>query len=145
MKSVSFLRSALAALAVCSAAVFSMPSEARADTNLILCNKTGAKIFIALVHQDVQTGRWILSAWQNREPGACQSYGMVKSGLFYYYAEKEGRTSFWPSRDSVEKTYCVPQTRVRREMANSGCAPGERSLGFRGRVMDPGTYTFSFS
>ena len=38
-----------------------------------------------------------------------------------------------------------PPTRVKREMAGSGCAPGERSLGFRGRVMDPGTYTFSFS
>lgn len=41
------------------------PTQARADTDLILCNKTGAKLFIAVVYQDAQTGRWMLSAWLN--------------------------------------------------------------------------------
>ena len=140
----SIRRALTIAAGLCGLVLCAAPSDARADTNLILCNKTGARIYAAIAYQDAQTGRWIMSAWHTREPGRCESFGNVKSGLFYYFAEKEGRTAHWPSADSVDKVYCVPPTRVKREMAGSGCAPGERSLGFRGRVMDPGTYTVSF-
>ena len=99
----------------------------------------------ASVYQDAQTGRWMLSAWHTRNPGACESFGAVKTGLFYYFAEKEGRTASWPARQFVEKNYCVPGVRVRREMLNSGCTQGERSLGFRGRVAEGQRYTFSFN
>lgn len=138
----------LVALALGVAIVGFAPTPALAQaakTDLTFCNKTGAKIFIAVVYQDPTNGKWILSAWSNRDPGKCESFGAVKSGLFYYFAEKEGRQSHWPSADSVEKTYCVPAERVKREMAGSACTPGERSLGFKGRVTDPGKYTFTFS
>ena len=142
-------RNVLAALALGAAGITLEPVQAQAQvaghTDLIFCNKTGAKIFIAVVYQDASTGKWTMSAWNNRDPGKCESFGSVKSGLFYYFAENEGRKSHWPSNDSVEKTYCVPAGRVKREFTGSACTTGERSLGFRGRVTDPGKYTFNFS
>lgn len=141
MKTVS---KALTAAALGVVAFGATSQSASAQTNLTFCNKTGARIFIAMVYQDPQTNRWMLSAWQNRSPGQCASAGMIKTGPLYYFAEKEGRTAFWTARANVERTYCVPPTRVRREMLGGNCAQGERSLGFRGRVAQAANYTFSF-
>jgi uncharacterized membrane protein len=145
MKSLTTGRLLLSLATVSGIGLLAAPSEARADTNLTFCNKTGANIYIAVAYVEAATNRWVLSAWHTRAPGTCDSIGNIKTGLFYYFAEKEGRTAFWPAKENIEKFYCVPATRVKRDLAASSCAPGERSLGFRGRVTEPGKYTFSFS
>ena len=138
-------RQALFAASIAVAGLGLAPSSARADTDLVFCNKTGSKIYIAVAYVDAASNKWILSAWLPRNPGECSSSGRVKTGLFYYFAEKEGRKTSWPSADSVDKHFCVPATRIKREMANSSCATGERNLGFRGRVTESAKYTFTFS
>ncbi len=119
-------------------------ASAQSRTELILCNKTGQSIQIAIAYQDAQTGRWTLSAWHNRGPGQCGSFGNVRSGLFYYHAKNE-RNAVWPNQANTDRRYCVPSSAVRRDMANSGCGAGEQTRPFRGRTMEPGKYTFSFS
>ncbi|MGL4729614.1 MAG: DUF1036 domain-containing protein [Bosea sp. (in: a-proteobacteria)] len=120
-------------------------APASAATELTLCNKSGAKIFIALVYYDEATKKWMLSAWQNRTPGQCKSVGKMHSGPTYYYAEKEGRKGHWPAQNAVEKTYCVPSGAVKRPMTGAACAQGERSLGFRAMSLSGAKYTFNFN
>ncbi len=121
------------------------PALARAETDLHFCNKTGAEIEIAIAYQDARSGDWTLRAWIKRKPGECSSAGPIKTGLFYYYAHKIGSDTVWPSKDSVEKNYCVPNSAVKRDMKSSTCAPGDNTHGFRGRVTETAKYTFSFS
>ena len=73
----SIRRSLVLAAGLFGLASLAAPSDARADTNLVLCNKTGAKIYVAIAYQDAQTGRWIMSAWHTRNPGGCESFGNV--------------------------------------------------------------------
>jgi hypothetical protein len=114
------------------------------STELILCNKTGGGIQVAVAYMDATTGKWTMSAWHNRQPGECKSFGGIRTGLFYYHAKNE-RGGVWPGKDSVERSYCVPSTAVKRDMNSSQCGAGDTQRGFRGRVVDPGKYTFSFS
>ena len=69
------VKKALAAIAFGIGAFCASAAPASAATDLVFCNKTGAKIFIATVYQDAQTGRWMLSAWHTRNPGSCESFG----------------------------------------------------------------------
>jgi uncharacterized membrane protein len=116
---------------------------AAARTELILCNKTGGDIQIAIAYVHAQSNRWMLSAWHNRAPGECKTFAAVKPGLFYYHA-KNNRGSVWPGEASAERRYCVPNTAVNRDMS-SQCGAGEAVRPFRGRSMEPGKYTFSFT
>jgi uncharacterized membrane protein len=118
-------------------------AQTPARTQLELCNKTGGTIQIAIAYVHAQTNRWMLSAWHTRKPGECKSFGAVKSGLFYYHAKTE-RGAVWPSEANTERRYCVPSTAVNRDMS-SQCGVGDTNRPFRGRVTDPGKYTFSFS
>jgi Protein of unknown function (DUF1036) len=120
-------------------------APASAATDLTLCNKSGLKIYIALVFYDEAAKKWMLSAWQNRTPGQCKSVGKMHSGPTYYYAEKEGRKGIWPAQNAVEKTYCVPQGAVKRAITGGNCAQGERLLGFRAMSVSGASYTFNFS
>jgi uncharacterized membrane protein len=128
---------------VAAATLVATSAVAQNRTELVLCNKTGQNIQIAVAYQDAQTGRWTLSAWHNRGPGQCGSFGNVRSGLFYYHAKNE-RGAVWPNQANTDRRYCVPSTAVRRDMT-SGCGVGETTRPFRGRTMEPGRYTFSFS
>jgi uncharacterized membrane protein len=112
-------------------------------TDLILCNKTGGSIQIAVAYIHAQSNRWMMSAWHTRQPGECKSFGAVKTGLFYYHAKTE-RGAVWPNEAGTEKRYCVPSTAVTRDMS-SQCGAGEINRPFRGRVTEPGKFTFSFS
>jgi uncharacterized membrane protein len=120
-------------------------SPAAAQTELILCNKTGARIDIAVAYQHATTGRWMLSAWHIRKPGECKTFAKIKTGLFYYHAKNERNTTVWPGKQSVERNYCVPNTAVTRDMNGSKCGQGDVNRGFRGRVPNQGKYSFSFS
>ncbi len=143
MNSVHFSRLGLAACGI-AFGLMTNPSAARADTDLIFCNKTGSKIQIAVAYVNAKTNKWIMSAWHSRNPGECKSHGNVKTGLFYYYGEKVGANFHWPAKAYVDKSFCVPKQGV-REMANSACGQGERNLGFQGKVATAGKYTFSFN
>jgi uncharacterized membrane protein len=123
---------------------FMMMTPALADTELVLCNKTGANISIAVAYQHATTGRWMLSAWHNRNPAECKSFARIKTGLFYYHAKSE-KGAVWPSQANTERSYCVPSTAVNRDMKSSACGTGDTKRNFRGRVVDPGKFTFSFS
>ena len=124
--------------------VLASPSQAQANTDLIFCNKTGSKIQIAVAYIDAKTNKWMIGSWYTREPGECKSQGAVKTGLFYYYAEKLGADFHWPAKANVDKTYCVPEKGV-REMETSTCGPKERRLGFQGKVSTPGKFTYNLS
>jgi uncharacterized membrane protein len=136
-----------AAFAILAASAMISPAMAQSSppqrTELTLCNKTGSNIQIAIAYVHAQSNRWMLSAWHTRKPGECKSFATVKSGLFYYHAKNE-RNAVWPSQANTERSYCVPNTAVNRDMS-SQCGAGETNRPFRGRVMDPGKYTFSFS
>jgi uncharacterized membrane protein len=137
------LLAAVAASVSCFAGGASAQTAAPNRTELTLCNKTGQRIDIAIAYQDVQTGRWTLSAWHIRNPGQCASFGNVKSGLFYYHAKNE-RNAVWPSSANTDRNWCVPSQAVRRDMV-SKCGQGERNRPFRGISVNPGKFTFNFS
>jgi uncharacterized membrane protein len=137
-------QSLLAAASIFAATSVIMPSLALANTDLIFCNKTGSKINVAVAYIDVKTNKWMMGAWYARQPGECKSHGTIKTGLFYYYAEKIGVNYHWPAKAGVDKTYCVPNRGV-REMANSSCGTDERRLGFKGTVGGAGKHTVNFS
>ncbi|MGL4240529.1 MAG: DUF1036 domain-containing protein [Beijerinckiaceae bacterium] len=128
---------------VLAAAIGTAEAQQAARTELVLCNKTGQNIDIAVAYMDAGSGRWTLSAWHKRTPGECKSFGAVKTGLFYYHAKNE-RGAVWPNQANTDRRYCVPSTAVRRDMS-SQCGRGEINRPFRGRVMEPGKFTFSFS
>jgi uncharacterized membrane protein len=139
----------LSRLLVTAASLFTVvsltaPSNAQANTDLIFCNKTGSKIQIAVAYIDAKTNKWMIGSWYTREPGECKSQGAIKTGLFYYYAEKLGADFHWPAKANVDKTYCVPEKGV-REMETSTCGAKERRLGFQGKVSTPGKFTFNLS
>jgi hypothetical protein len=113
-------------------------------TNVTFCNNTGAKIFIALVYYEARTSRWMLSAWKTRNPGQCASSGSYRSGIIYYFAEKEGGREYWPAKARVEKTFCVPRQAVERVQLGGNCAAGERLLGFRGFNATTANFKFNF-
>jgi len=119
-------------------------AQSGARTNVTLCNNTGATIYIALVYQEARTSRWMLSAWKPRNPGQCASSGSYRSGIIYYFAEKEGGREFWPAKARVEKTFCVPRQAVERVQTGGNCAPGERLLGFRGFNATTASFKFNF-
>jgi uncharacterized membrane protein len=138
----SRLRPALIGASVLALSTLATPASA--NTELILCNKTGTNIQIAVAYQHANTGRWMLSAWHTRKPGECKSFASIKTGLFYYHA-KNDRNSVWPNDANTERSYCVPTTAVNRDMNSSQCGTGDVKRNFRGRVPDAGKYTFSFS
>jgi uncharacterized membrane protein len=135
-----FLLLPLALLATGAPALAQQPAG---KTELILCNKTGQNVDIAVAYQDAASGRWTMSAWHKRTPGECKSFGAVKTGLFYYHAKNE-RGGVWPNDANTDRRYCVPTTAVKREMS-SQCGQGETNRPFRGHTMEGGKYTFSFS
>jgi Protein of unknown function (DUF1036) len=126
-------------------AASSPPSDnAPTQTRVTFCNKTGAKVYIAFVWFDDRASLWVLSAWYSRQPGECTSAGSYKRGTFlYYFAEKEGRRASWPPSNRVDKTFCVPPSRIDRPVVGGRCERGERLLGFRGLQMDSATFEFS--
>lgn len=140
----SFFRAALFAFGFLSALVMS-PSQARADTNLVFCNKSGSDVDIALVYYEPKTAKWILSAWHKAPPGNCKPVGRYRSGLIYYYAEKAGGQLHWPAKANVDKTFCVPRTRIERTILGGTCAAGERSVGFHGIDATGPTYTYNLN
>jgi uncharacterized membrane protein len=139
----SLMKHRVLAPLVAAAALFATSAVAQNQTELIMCNNTGQNIQIAVAYMDAQTGRWTLSAWHNRGAGQCGSFGAIRTGLFYYHAKNE-RGAVWPNRNNTDRNYCVPSSAVRRDMT-SGCGMGELSRPFRGRTVNPGRYTFSFS
>lgn len=138
MRMVSMCLPVAAAVLACAAT----PVAAQQRTELVLCNKTGQNIQIAVAYMDAQTGRWTLSAWHNRGAGQCGSFGNIRSGLFYYHAKNE-RGAVWPNQANTDRRYCVPSSAVRRDMTSS-CGAGEQTRPFRGQSANPGKYTFSF-
>lgn len=142
------LRSAtrLALAGISLAAGLGMASTAAmADTNLVFCNKSGSDVDIALVYYEPKTAKWILSAWRKAPPGNCKPVGRYRSGLIYYYAEKAGGQVHWPARAQVDKTFCVPRTKIERTILGGTCAPGERSVGFHGIDATGATYTYNLN
>ena len=133
------------ALAGAVLALSAYSSGAQAATQLEFCNKTGSKVFVALALLPEATQKWTLNAWHTVNAGSCTNIGNVRTGLFYYYAEKEGRKLHWPAAAYVDKNFCVPDTRVNRVMTGATCATGERSLGFRGLTPNAGKYTFTLN
>lgn len=131
----------LSAGALLGACLFS--TTASAQTELIFCNKTGSKVFAAIVHLPETTKQWTLNAWYTVEPGSCRPAGKVRAGLFYYYAEKEGRKLHWPNAAQTDKTFCVPSTKIERVVAGGTCVIGERSVGFRGTTPNAGKFTIN--
>lgn len=123
--------------------VFCLSSGASAATNLHVCNETGSKVFFAMADIPDATKKWTLNAWWTVEAGNCRSVANIRTGLFYYYAEKEGRKIHWPAAGYVDKNFCVPGVRVKRELTGAFCAAGERSLGFRGVTSTEGKYTIT--
>lgn len=121
------------------------PSAALADTNLTFCNKSGSNVDIALVYYEPKTSKWILSAWRTAPAGNCKSVGKYRSGLIYYYAEKVGGQVHWPAKANVDKTFCVPRTKIERTILGGTCAPGERSVGFHGIDATGATYTYNLN
>lgn len=130
----------LLALGLCGAS-----SSALAASDLVFCNKTGSKVFIAIAYLAQPSQKWTLSAWHSAPAGGCAKVGSFRTGLFYYYAEKEGRKAHWPPPANVDKSFCVPDGKVNRVMTGGTCAPGERNVGFRGLVPSEGKYTFNLS
>ena len=131
---------------VAFAAVMSVGTPALAQqqqTEIVFCNKTGSKIFTALAHVPQTTKKWTLTAWQTIPAGGCKSVARWNTALFYYYAEKEGRTLHWPAQSGVDKTFCVPSRAITREIVGGTCASGERSVGFKGTVPNAGKYTIN--
>ncbi len=140
-----FGRRSFGAAAIIGAGLASVPGSASANTDLVFCNNTGAKTFIALVYYETRTSKWMLSAWHARNPGECRSIGTYRTGIIYYFAEKEGRTASWPAKANVEKTFCVPATRIERVQLGGNCASGERLLGFRGINATGAKFTFNLN
>lgn len=127
-----------------AAAPAAAPKAAGAQrTELVLCNKTGSTIQVAVAYVNAQTNRWMLSAWHTRQPGECKTFAAIKPGLFYYHAKNE-KGSVWPGAANAERRYCVPNTAVTRDMS-SQCGAGEATRNFRGISANPGKYTFSFT
>ena len=115
---------------------------AQAATDLTVCNDTGSKVFVAIVHFREDTKVWILSAWHTADPGQCRSVGRYRTGLTYYFAEKEGRAFHWPAKTLVDRTYCVPNAKVERTLVSGAtCATGERAVGFQGFTPRAATHT----
>ena len=133
------------AVAGAGLALAAYSSQAQAATELVFCNSTGSKVFVALATLPDSTKQWTLDAWHTIGAGSCKTVGNVRTGLFYYYAEKEGRKLHWPAAAYVDKNFCVPDTRVHRVMTGATCATGERSLGFRGLTPSAGKYTFTLN
>ena len=125
-------RQALFAASIAVAGLGLAPSSARADTDLVFCNKTGSKIYIAVAYVDAASNKWILSAWLPRNPGECSSSGRVKTGLFYYSRKKKavklpGRArtalisiSACPPRASSAKWPTAPAQRAREILVSAG-------------------------
>jgi uncharacterized membrane protein len=144
-----------AALAFTALASFSMVGKASAQaantapaqayTDLIFCNNTAKKVYIAIVYYEVRTQKWMQAAWYNRNPGECKSNGKYRSGLTYYHAYNEGRTSTWPAAAKVDKTFCVPAGRVERVQLGGTCATGERNVGFHGINATGASYKFTLN
>lgn len=126
-------------------AVFALSGQAEAATELVVCNKTGSKVFVALATVP-DTQKWTLDAWHAVDAGSCKTVKHVRTGLFYYFAEKEGRKLHWPASAYVDKNFCVPSSRVHRVLTAAACATGERSLGFRGVTpSSAGKYTITLN
>ncbi len=138
-------RSGFAALCGSVLGLLAATSEAQAVSDVIFCNHTGSKVFIAIAHIPESTKKWTLSTWHANDPGQCNSVGKLRTGLFYYYAEKEGRKLHWPAAAYVDKTFCVPDGKISREMTGGTCATGERNVGFRGLTPSAGKYTFTLN
>jgi uncharacterized membrane protein len=132
------LRSSL----ILSATLMSM-SPALADTDLILCNKSAGNISIAVAYQNAKTGRWMMSAWHNRAPSECKAFDRVKTGLFYYHAKNE-KGAVWPAKASADRSYCVPDSAVNRDMESSACAPTDARRDFKSRAITAEKFTFNF-
>ena len=132
---------------VAVAAVMSVgtPALAQQQSEIVFCNKTGSKIFTALANVPQTTKKWTLTAWQTIPAGSCKSVARLNTALFYYYAEKEGRTYHWPGQSGVDKTFCVPSRAITREIVGGTCPAGERSVGFKGTVPNPGKYTINLT
>jgi hypothetical protein len=120
-------------------------APAQAFTDLVFCNNTGSKVYIALVYYETRTQKWMLTAWFPRNPGECKSGGRFRSGLTYYYAHNEGRTVHWPAAAKVDKTFCVPPTRIERVQLGGACASGERNVGFHGINATGASYKFTLN
>lgn len=135
----------IAALAAACAWACPAAAQQPQQTEIVFCNKTGSKIFTALAHVPPNTGKWTLTAWQTLPAGGCKSVARWNTGLFYYYAEKEGRTFHWPGQAGVDKTFCVPSRAITREIVGGTCPAGERNVGFKGTVPNPGKYTINLT
>lgn len=120
-------------------------APAQAFTDLVFCNNTSSKIYLALVYYETRTKKWMLTAWFPRNPGECKSGGKFRSGLTYYYAHNERRTTHWPAAAKVDKTFCVPQTRIERVQLGGTCATGERNVGFHGINATGASYKFTLN
>ncbi len=132
--------------AVAAMAMIGTPVAAQQQqTEIVFCNKTGSKIFTALANVPQTTKKWTLTAWQTIPAGSCKSVARLNTALFYYYAEKEGRTYHWPGQSGVDKTFCVPSRAITREIVGGTCPAGERSVGFKGTVPNPGKYTINLT
>lgn len=140
--------SVAAALASCflGAQHVQAQAAAAARTDVVLCNNTSAKIYIALVYYQAETKKWTLSAWHARNPRECKSNGRYSRGKIYYFAENEGKRAHWPAKASVERTFCVPQKRIERTVFGGGqCDGDERLLGFRPFDASGERFTFNFN
>lgn len=115
-------------------------------TEIVLCNNTNTKIYIALVYYQSETKKWTLSAWHARNPRECKSNGRYSRGKIYYFAENEGKRVHWPAKASVERSFCVPQKRIERTVFGGGqCDGDERLLGFRPFEAAGERFTFNFN
>lgn len=120
-------------------------APAQAYTDLVFCNNTAKKVYIALVYYEVRTQKWMQAAWYTRNPGECKSNGKYRSGVTYYHAYNEGRTSTWPSKANIQKTFCVPPGRMERVQLGGACAAGEQNVGFYGINATGASYKFTLN
>jgi Protein of unknown function (DUF1036) len=123
------------------------PAQAAApvESSLVFCNKSSGAVEIALVYLEPKTSKWTLAAWRTAAAGSCLQAGKYRAGKVYYYAEKAGGQVHWPAKSAVEKTFCVPKTKIERTVLGDTCAQGERTVGFQGIDVKGATFTFNLT
>ncbi len=110
-----------------------LPVSAQTDDDpagFVLCNRSQARLEAAIAFFDSGQRYWRIAGWYSIGVDQCRELGRFDGEFIYYFAEKSNGRYSWPNRNSISKTFCVPQERFSRRISNSSCRPSERFIGF---------------